>query len=36
MDALGSNIVVNTRGGDVLRVIPRANEVRFHKIELVI
>ncbi|CAF4111208.1 unnamed protein product [Rotaria socialis] len=26
MDALGSNIVVNTRGGDVLRVIPRINE----------
>ncbi|CAF0992824.1 unnamed protein product [Rotaria magnacalcarata] len=26
MDALGSNIVVNTRGGDVLRVVPRINE----------
>ena len=27
MDALGSNIVISTRGGDVLRVIPRVNEV---------
>ena len=27
MDALGSNIVVSTRAGDVLRVIPRINEV---------
>jgi NADH dehydrogenase/NADH:ubiquinone oxidoreductase subunit G len=27
MDALGSNIVVSTRSGDVLRVIPRINEV---------
>lgn len=26
MDALGSNIVVSTRAGDVLRVIPRLNE----------
>ncbi|CAF1290213.1 unnamed protein product, partial [Didymodactylos carnosus] len=26
MDALGSNIVVHTRSGDVLRVIPRINE----------
>jgi hypothetical protein len=28
MDALGSNIVISTRSGDVLRVIPRTNEVR--------
>ena len=28
MDALGSNIVVQTRSGDVLRVLPRVNEVR--------
>jgi hypothetical protein len=27
MDALGSNIVVNTRAGDVMRVLPRVNEV---------
>jgi len=26
MDALGSNIVLSTRGGDVLRVLPRVNE----------
>lgn len=26
MDALGSNIVVNTRAGDVMRVLPRVNE----------
>ncbi|OQV22638.1 NADH-ubiquinone oxidoreductase 75 kDa subunit, mitochondrial [Hypsibius exemplaris] len=26
MDALGSNIVVNTRGGEVMRVLPRPNE----------
>jgi len=26
MDALGSNIVVQTRSGDVLRVVPRVNE----------
>jgi NADH dehydrogenase (ubiquinone) Fe-S protein 1 len=27
MDAIGSNIVVNTRSGDVLRIVPRLNEV---------
>lgn len=26
MDALGSNVVVNTRGGEVMRIIPRLNE----------
>lgn len=26
MDALGSNIVVQTRGGDVMRILPRINE----------
>jgi NADH dehydrogenase (ubiquinone) Fe-S protein 1 len=26
MDAIGSNIVVNTRGGDVMRILPRVNE----------
>jgi len=31
MDALGSNIVVSTRSGDVLRVIPRVNEVILRK-----
>lgn len=28
MDAVGSNIVVNTRCGEVMRVLPRMNEVR--------
>ena len=28
MDAVGSNIVVSTRTGEVLRVLPRMNEVR--------
>ena len=28
MDAVGSNIVVSTRSGEVLRVLPRMNEVR--------
>jgi len=27
MDALGSNIVVSTRGGEVMRVLPRIHEV---------
>ena len=31
MDALGSNIVVSTRSGDVLRVNPRLNEVIFRQ-----
>ena len=26
MDAVGSNIVVNTRSGEVMRVLPRLNE----------
>jgi len=26
MDAVGSNVVVNTRGGEVMRIIPRLNE----------
>lgn len=26
MDGLGSNIVVNTRGGEVMRILPRPNE----------
>ena len=26
MDALGSNIIVNMRAGDVLRILPRLNE----------
>ena len=26
LDAVGSNIVVNTRGGEVMRVLPRLNE----------
>ena len=27
MDAVGSNIVVCTRSGDVMRILPRMNEV---------
>ena len=26
LDALGSNIVVNTRSGEVMRILPRLNE----------
>lgn len=26
LDAVGSNIVVSTRGGEVMRVLPRLNE----------
>jgi len=29
MDAIGSNIVVTTRTGEVLRVLPRQNEVEY-------
>ena len=28
LDAVGSNIVVNTRAGEVMRILPRLNEVR--------
>ena len=31
MDALGSNIVVSTRSGDVMRILPRLHEVRGHR-----
>ena len=27
LDAVGSNIVVGTRGGEVMRILPRVNEV---------
>ena len=27
MDAVGSNIVLNTRAGDLMRIIPRNNDV---------
>ncbi len=27
MDVLGSNIVVNTRGGEVIRILPRIKEI---------
>ena len=27
LDAVGSNIVVNTRAGEVMRILPRLNEV---------
>lgn len=26
LDAVGSNIIVSTRGGEVMRVLPRLNE----------
>ena len=29
MDAVGSNIVVGTRGGEIMRILPRTNEVIF-------
>jgi len=29
LDAIGSNIVVNTRAGEVMRVLPRLNEVKY-------
>lgn len=32
MDALGSNIVISTRSGDVLRVLPRVNEVKSRRL----
>ena len=28
LDAVGSNIVVGTRAGEVMRILPRSNEVR--------
>ena len=28
LDAVGSNIVVDTRAGEVMRVLPRLNEVK--------
>ena len=30
LDAIGSNIVVSTRTGEVLRILPRVNEVCSH------
>lgn len=30
LDALGSNIVVSTRAGDVMRILPRLNEVNLY------
>ena len=35
MDAVGSNIVVNTRCGEVMRILPRMNEVGDKKMEFV-
>lgn len=32
LDALGSNIVVSTRTGDVMRILPRLNEVIKNKL----
>lgn len=29
MDALGSNITISTRTGEVMRILPRVNEVSF-------
>ena len=28
LDAVGSNIVVGTRAGEIMRILPRSNEVR--------
>lgn len=36
MDAVGSNIVVNTRCGEVMRILPRMNEVGDKKMEFVL
>ena len=29
LDAVGSNIVVSTRSGEVMRILPRMNEVTY-------
>lgn len=34
LDAIGSNIVVSTRTGEVLRVLPRQNDASFFRAEL--
>ena len=34
MDAVGSNIVVNTRCGEVMRILPRMNEVEHPSVHL--
>ena len=34
MDAVGSNIVVNTRCGEVMRILPRMNEVGHPSVNL--
>lgn len=34
LDALGSNIVVSTRAGDVMRILPRLNEVNAYFIAI--
>lgn len=34
-DAVGSNIRIDSRGPEVMRIIPRLNEVNFHKMLIV-
>ena len=34
LDAVGSNIVVNTRAGEVMRVLPRMNEVKLPSLDV--
>ena len=34
MDAVGSNIVVSTRTGEVMRILPRVNEVTIYTVKL--
>jgi len=36
MDAVGSNIVVNTRCGEVMRILPRLNEVGHPSVQLLL
>ena len=36
MDAVGSNIVVNTRCGEVMRILPRLNEVGHPSVHLLL
>lgn len=36
LDALGSNIVISTRAGDVMRILPRLNEVILNHICIII
>ena len=35
LDAVGSNIVVSTRSGEVMRILPRMNEVTLLYVDLI-